>query len=212
MHTLAGQNEGINDVQFSHDGKQVLSACQDGSLFIRDARSGKDVHRLKDSTGHDNAVICISQCAAYLASGAEDGAVHLINNVNGKILHKLSAHEESVEAMAFGHASIPYLVTASVDCNVKVWDPKNSCQLRHTFPHPDAVTKFQWHPTLPIIATSCNDGVVRVFNVKTGKHIHDFPGHTNIILDICFSKDGKYIITSSDDKTVKVFDFSQVPV
>jgi WD40 repeat protein len=42
--------------------------------------------------------------------------------------------------------------------------------------------------------------------VKTGKEIRQFVGHTKFVLNVTYSRDGKYIVTGSGDKTARVWD------
>ena len=53
--------------------------------------------------------------------------------------------------------------------------------------HPDIVTALQWHTLYPIVCTTCVDGVIRLFDARSGNCIREFTGHTNIItsLDMC---------------------------
>jgi len=46
----------------------------------------------------------------------------------------------------------------------------------------------------------------QVWEIVTGKTVYVLRGHTRNISDTTFSLDGKYIFTTSNDKTVKVWD------
>jgi WD40 repeat protein len=49
--------------------------------------------------------------------------------------------------------------------------------------------------------------LVRIWDVKTLKPVRGpFVGHTGDVEDIEFSPDGKYMFTSSEDKTVRILD------
>ncbi len=45
-----------------------------------------------------------------------------------------------------------------------------------------------------------------LWNVKTGKPIRRFEGHTEAVVDVAFSKDGTRLVTGSYDKTARLWD------
>ncbi len=51
-----------------------------------------------------------------------------------------------------------------------------------------------------------DDHSVRLYDVKTGKEIRQFVGHTAAVQNVAYSSDGKYIATASADKTTRVWD------
>ena len=44
-----------------------------------------------------------------------------------------------------------------------------------------------------------------LWNVKDGKYIKTLKGHSGAVLSVCFSYDGKYLISGSGDNTLKVW-------
>jgi len=58
-------------------------------------------------------------------------------------------------------------------------------------------------------------GWIRIYDFKTAKVVKVLKGHTNIITDLRFSSDGRYLVSSSADKTIEVrriSDFKSVGV
>jgi WD40 repeat protein len=48
-------------------------------------------------------------------------------------------------------------------------------------------------------------GRIRIFDFKTGKLLQNLESHTSIINSLCFDNSGKYLISGSYDKTVKIW-------
>ena len=49
-------------------------------------------------------------------------------------------------------------------------------------------------------------GTIRIYNYQTKKLIKLLKSHTNIVLDLAFSRDGRYLISGSADKSAKIWD------
>jgi WD40 repeat protein len=49
------------------------------------------------------------------------------------------------------------------------------------------------------------DYSIRLWDVKTGRLVHRFEGHTGWVVSAVFSKDGKHILSGSGDKTVRMW-------
>ena len=53
--------------------------------------------------------------------------------------------------------------------------------------------EFGHGPTADLLFTGCWDHVIRVWNVKTGDLVEELKLHKERIIDLCVSKDGKYV-------------------
>jgi len=56
------------------------------------------------------------------------------------------------------------------------------------------------------IAIGCVDNSVRVWNVEEKKELHIMKGHTGIVKSVLFSQNADYIISISNDKTMRIWD------
>lgn len=52
---------------------------------------------------------------------------------------------------------------------------------------------------------ACGDRFVQIFNIAHGKRTHKFAGHTKVIRGIAFSRDGRRLVSASDDNTMRVW-------
>lgn len=57
-----------------------------------------------------------------------------------------------------------------------------------------------------LIAVAADDKVLRLFDVEVGRLVRVFQGHTDRVTDLCFSEDGKLLLSAAMDATVRVWD------
>jgi len=119
-------------------------------------------------------------------------------------------HEGNYSVETVGFSSVlNWCATGGMDGTMKIWDLGNfSC--RHVCVHPGlpGVTKLQWHASLPLIYTAATDGVLRLWDARSGALLQAMTGHEDMILDFAVhSADGHMdvVLTGSDDGTAKVF-------
>jgi len=118
---------------------------------------------------------------------------------------------------------------------LQVWDFK-TCKLKSRLDVGKPVTKIAYHRTngivylfsifgyyhveffqinnnyflfmAGILATVVDDMVLILFDTVAMKMVRRFEGHTDRITDLCFSEDGKWLISSSMDGTLRIWDIS----
>uniref|UniRef100_A0A7N1A9E4 WDR36/Utp21 C-terminal domain-containing protein n=1 Tax=Kalanchoe fedtschenkoi TaxID=63787 RepID=A0A7N1A9E4_KALFE len=68
------------------------------------------------------------------------------------------------------------------------------------------MVKIAYHRSNGILATVSDDLIIRLFDVVAVRMVRKFEGHSDRITDICFSEDGKWLLSSSMDGTLRIWD------
>lgn len=66
--------------------------------------------------------------------------------------------------------------------------------------------KFKDAQTTHLRNHTAADCAASLWNVSTMKHEMTYSGHSQGINDVCFSPDDRYVLTCSDDKTLRIYD------
>lgn len=206
---LAGHNAGVRSVEFSRDGKLLISGSHDNTVKVWDAETGKS---FKTFRGHDSWVrsVAFSNDGKWVLSGSHDNNARVwsiegyeeIRVLEGKILQ---SHVDAVLAASFSPDGSS-IVTASRDRTAKTWDfatgrEKQTFEEGHGFLASTAV----FFPDGKKLLTAAVDNTVRVWDVSTGTQIHRLE-HTGRSAALALSRDAKWILTGSDNKSVKLWD------
>lgn len=66
------------------------------------------------------------------------------------------------------------------------------------------IVEFYWFSGL--LATVADDLTIQLFDVVALRLVRKFEGHTDRITDLCFSEDGKWLLSSSMDGSLRIWD------
>ena len=58
------------------------------------------------------------------------------------------------------------------------------------------------------IATGSRDKLIKLWDAKEGRQVITFAGHDNWVRDVIFHPNGKYLLSASDDKSIRVWDLT----
>jgi len=72
--------------------------------------------------------------------------------------------------------------------------------------HPAPVRRVAFNRDGRRLATACEDGLVRIWDARTGSLLRSLEGHTRQVLCVAFSPDASRIASGSLDHTVRVWD------
>jgi WD40 repeat protein/serine/threonine protein kinase len=99
-------------------------------------------------------------------------------------------------------------ITGGWNHSADLWDTATGKHLR-AFPHGGLyVHAVAYSPIDRLIATGSNDrtGYLRLCNADTGAILRLFSGHQDAVLSVTFSKDGQRLLSTSYDKTARLWD------
>lgn len=78
--------------------------------------------------------------------------------------------------------------------------------VRHVLLHDEAVTRVAFLPNSPLLAVATADGLLAVYDTRSGSRQLAGTGHRGMIIDLAVAPGGKGVITAGDDGTCRVFE------
>jgi len=140
----------------------------------------------------------------------------IILNANSNIFLKLNTngHMNTIRDVII--TKNKDIITASDDKTIKVWDSKTGKEKKKFLgeislgsngkPFTMALnTKETYLAVGGYFYSNNNQSNIRIYDYKTGKLVKVLKGHTNVIDDLSFDKNGNYLVSSSRDTVTKIW-------
>lgn len=147
----------------------------------------------------------------WIVVGSDDFQVRVYNYNTGEKITQFEAHPDYIRSIAV-HATLPYILTSSDDLTIKLWNWDNNWRLEQTYEgHQHYIMSVNFNPKDPnTFASACLDRTVKVWSLGSPTPnftlvAHDVKGVNYV--DYYPQADKPYLITSSDDKTIKIWDY-----
>jgi WD40 repeat protein len=125
---------------------------------------------------------------------------------DGNLIRTLTGHSSWVYAIALSPDG-KYLISASSDDTLKVWDWQTGEKVRTLTGHSSSVYAIAFSVDGKYLISGSSDDTLKVWDWQTGEKVRTLTGHNKSVLAIAFSADGKYLISGSSDDTLKVWDW-----
>ncbi|KAI1004547.1 Nuclear distribution protein [Podosphaera aphanis] len=193
IRTLPGHDHSVSAVRFipsgaagsPSSGNLLVSASRDKTLRVWDVSTGYCTQTIR---GHVDWVrdVAPSFDGRFLLSAGNDQTARIWDTASGELKATLLGHEHVIECCVFAPPS-SYAHLASIS-GVKKPPLLNS--------------------PAEFVATGSRDKSIRIWDVR-GSLILTLKGHDNWVRGLSFHPGGKYLLSVSDDKTLRCWDLAQ---
>jgi WD40 repeat protein len=211
LRTYGKHESGVTCVALSPDGKRFLAAC--GFEKIK--------HNLENKPNGQPW-----ETVQWFRPPQLDSRVYLWDIQTGACLRHFDKHNDEVTSVVFTPDGKQAL-SGSFDKTVRLWEVETGKEVRCFSGHtgevfgvaisPDGKRAVSCSGSLGPINNDPNPPVnpplpgpgdfsVRLWDLTTGQEIRRFDGHTNAVLSVAFSPNGKRVVSASFDTSVRVWD------
>jgi DNA-binding beta-propeller fold protein YncE len=209
LATLKGHAGNVRSIAFSRDGKLLAAAgglpARSGEVLIWDVEQRKLLDTIH---GHADCIygVAFSPDGKSIATASYDKLVKLFDVASEKEIRTYKDHIDAVYAVEFTPDG-QRLVSGAADRTIKIWNVATGERL-YTLSEPqDGINTIAIDPSGKFVAAGGLDKSIRIWSLgeKEGKLLHSQIAHEDAILRLAWSSDGSELISSSADRTVKVF-------
>ncbi|OAQ32655.1 WD40 repeat-like protein [Linnemannia elongata AG-77] len=201
---MKGHTGGVHSVAFSPCGKQIASASHDRTIRLWSSETGECLFVLN---GHEGGLTDIAFCSTseMIASSSMDRTVRLWNSSSGQLISRLLGHGSWITTCTFSPDGLQF---ASGDLYgiIRLWEVNTNLS--------DSTTQKRAVP-VRTVAYSHNDGQrlvlgteassILLWDPRSDKPDVKLEGHTGAVYSVTYSPCGKWILSGSRDKTVRLW-------
>ncbi|MBY0523461.1 MAG: caspase family protein [Gemmataceae bacterium] len=198
MRALRGHTGTVTSLDFSADGKFLVSGSGDNTARIWDVTSGKFVRSL---TGHTAPVkgVAFAPDGKRVVTASFDKTVKLWNAATGKVESNLTAHEREAQCVAFSPDGKTF-VTGGRDKSICVWEPNGKLRTRYKDLKGDILSlAFTPDSERVLVTRFGGDDRASLLDLGSGKEPVNFKKHRNTIFTGAVSPDGNLAATGGGD-------------
>lgn len=209
--TFQAHEKPVFDLVTIPEKQEFLTASEDGTVGVWSLTDWSLLYRIRVSADTVRA-IAVSADGLKVAFGCKDGAVRIYELSDYSLLHSLQQHTLPVTSVQYSPDG-KYLISGGRDAQLNFWS-LSDYRLQHTIPaHLFSIYGIAFHPSLPYFATVSQDKSIKLWGtddlrlykiLSIEKSTH---GHTHSINKLIWSPDGKYLLTTGDDKLVMVWEW-----
>jgi WD40 repeat protein len=200
--TLVGHENEVQSLGFSGDGLLIASGSADKTVRLWSASTGEELGRLLlDGAARS---IAFDKRQKTLMIGDTWGMVNIWNYAERKH-ERFKEHTAPVFSLAYTNDD-RYLLSASADSTVGVWDISRRVIVRRFQKHVASLWAVACSPDARIAASAGDDKNILIWDYDTGEQLRELRGHRDVVRSLSFSPDGNWLVSGSEDATVRVWD------
>lgn len=205
LATINDHTSDITSISFSHDEQYLVTSAKDNVLNIYTLKDLKLLRTLPVFEQIETIAFVKEGDHEYVITSGEKG-----NLKKWDIHKKESILEKSLER----HRSIRFLperkqlMCITEDNNFLFYDLKFEKQ-KHILGFNDEVLDISYIGRKDQVIVITNNEAVSIYDLKT-KNTQLLTGHKDIALTTSCTNDGKYFVTGSKDKTIRVWEYAKM--
>ncbi|MCL2443636.1 MAG: caspase family protein [Treponema sp.] len=217
IRTIIGhENNDVFSVAFSPDGRHFISGSTNNTIRLWDTATGREIRTFTEVSGWVWSVSFSPDGRQIICSSGN--TIKLWDITTGREIRTFTGHTDFIYSVAFSSDG-RLIISGAYDNTIKLWDTTTGREIRTLNGHTHPVYSVAFSPDgRQIISGSGNhtyssagnfisgSGIIKLWDVNSGREIRTFNGHSHNVMSVAFSPDGKQIVSGSWDNTIILWD------
>jgi WD40 repeat protein len=201
------KNSYVHALLFTPDGREVLSAGDDGRLRRWSVDDGKELSTSFDPHPRVSMLsIGVSADGKRIVTSSLDKTAKVWDADTNKLLTTCTCSER----IPFVRAALSPdgKIVATGTNQVRLWDATTGREIGLLKSRLVFIEALVFSSDSKLLACSGSGNTVKLWNVAERKETATLTGHTKLVMCLAFSADGKTLASASADRTIKLWDLA----
>ncbi len=207
VQTYQGHREVVFTVAFSDDGEKLATGCWDGSAKIWNRKTGTLISTFVFEQASPYQLEFVNN-DIYLMAAQLDKTLKLWEIDSKQPVRDFMGHTNVIHSFDI-HPTQPMMASAGWDGKVKIWDINTELQLYRFSDHIGSVYTAIYNNGGDVLSTAGEDRVIKIRDAAQNYILKkELVGHSAPVTNLAYTPDDKYLISSSENGEVIVWDMS----
>lgn len=187
----------------------LVAVLANGAMHVFDLELRKEI---KFFTQHLVAIFATQENSTkgHLYVGDADGNLSVWDSSTFDLLIYIPLNCGKIRRIAVGSDG-KALAVCGQDGFIRIVDTEFFNEIYSVKAHEGGVTTVLFHPSqADLLFSGGKDAYLRCWNFKTGELLNSLPAHNFVIYDLITLNFGKTLVSSSRDKSIKIFDLESM--
>lgn len=208
-YCLLESTKQLSAVIFSKNGKIIITGGKDKKLRLYDFQTQSMIDEIDIGT-----IICLANHPTDEKVIVGSTSKIIIVDLKTKEKTEIKAHTlpiQKIDISSSSPAGKYFMISCSIDENVKLWDLEKFQELLNLKPHSGAVLAVKFQPGVgnKMFATGSYDRSVAIFQEANPKALKRFRGPKLSVKDLDWSTDGSEMSFVSADGSLRIYDMNK---
>ncbi len=210
LKILQGHLDWITTIAISPDGKYIVSGSDDNTVKIWDIQNGKCLNTL---TEHSWRVKSVAICpnSKYIVSGGNDNTIKIWDITTGKCLNTIKSISSWINSISISPDG-KYIISGAGDRKIQIIDLLSAKDINTLSVTGDVnsitIDLDKKYIITEYLKRDTNNYDIKILDIESCKCLKILKGHKNLVQYVIISSDSKYIVSGSNDKTIKIWDYN----
>jgi WD40 repeat protein len=204
FQTIAAHTDPITTLDFSPDGRNLVSGSVDTVVKVWDTTDASLQHTITDHRDWVFRAVW-SADGTIVASSSRDATIRLWDIQEQRYRGVLRGHVAVIRALTFAPDG-KNLLSGGDDGTIRVWDIDTMACIQIIPGYAAGLQDISWRADGKALTSSGANGLITLYDLASDLPPRTLRGHKGAVIEAVWSYDGRIIASNEYDKTIRLWD------